>query len=33
MTEPGWDLKSESGPRAACGEAEKQIDPERLAHR
>ena len=31
MTEPGWDLESEGGLRAACEEAEKQIDPERLA--
>ena len=31
MNEPGWDLTSEDGLRAACAEAEKRIDPNRLA--
>ena len=31
MAEPGWDLKSEDGLRAAGAEAEQRIDPNRLA--
>ncbi|MCY4431346.1 MAG: hypothetical protein OXC11_13270 [Rhodospirillales bacterium] len=31
MAEPSWDLKSEDGLRAAVAEAEKRIDPNRLA--
>ena len=31
MNEPGWDLNSEDGLRAACAEVEQRIDPNRLA--